>query len=309
MVTGGLGFVGAHVVQKLATDGAELVVLDDGSLGKVENLGAAADSVTTVTVDIRDGAGVTAAFSQYRPETVIHLAALHFIPACDADPKRCIDINVGGTQAVLDGCALAGVDSVVLASTAAVYAPDTTAHSEESRIGPTDIYGLTKLWSEQLGARFHGKSGIPVRIARLFNVFGPGETNPHLIPAIIKQAERSDSLRLGNLTTARDYIYTGDIAGGIAALSRLETDGVTTCNLGRGEAHDGYTVVRAIGEALGRPLEVLTDASRIRPSDRPVLLSDCTRAHEMLGWKAETTLVAGLTEAVRRPTAAGVQVD
>ena len=311
MVTGGCGFVGSRLVRMLVRQGAgEVVVLDDCSLGVPENLGPARDQVKIVKVDVRDSSAVVEAMTSLRPDTVIHLAAIHFIPACDADPKRCVDVNVGGTQSILDGCAESEVKAVVLASTAAVYAPDSAAHHEGSKIAPVDIYGLTKLWSEQLGGLFNSRTNIPVGVARLFNVFGPGETNPHLIPAVIRQVERGDELRLGNLSTKRDYVFVDDVAGGLIKLAdRVRETGSMTCNLGREEAVDGVALVRAIGELMGRALNVVTDPARVRESDRPLLLSNCARAHELLEWSAVTTLRSGLAAAVAEPTAAGIAVD
>jgi UDP-glucose 4-epimerase len=311
MVTGGCGFVGAHLSRMLVERGLdEVIVLDDCSLGTPENIGAAAAEVTLVTPDVRDAAAVTAALEQTRPDIVIHLAAIHFIPACDADPKRCIDVNVGGTQAVLDASARSGVKTVVLASTAAVYAPAEEAHREDGAIGPIDIYGLSKLWAEQLGELFHRRQGTPVAIARLFNVFGPRETNPHLIPAILAKAARSDDLALGNLSTRRDYVYTEDVAAGLIALAERAADhGLLRCNLGRETAIDGNELLDAVGLVLGRRLSAISDPSRIRSSDRPVLLSDCSRAHELLDWRAGTGLEQGLKVLARDPTATGVEVD
>ena len=149
MVTGGCGFVGSALVGRLVREGAErVVVLDDCSLGAPENLGPALEAVTLERIDVRDRDAVVEAIQAHAPRTVIHLAATHFIPACDADPKRCIDVNVGGTQSVLDGCALASVEAVVLASTAAVCARG-QRHHDEAEVGPIDIYGLSKRWGEQ----------------------------------------------------------------------------------------------------------------------------------------------------------------
>jgi UDP-glucose 4-epimerase len=311
MVTGGLGFVGSWLVRKLVQqDAGDVIVLDDQSLGVPENLGPAAERVTIAAIDICDKEAVTRAIGELAPQVVIHLAALHFIPACDADPKRCIDVNVGGTQSVLDGCLLAPVEAVVLASTAAVYSPDLHAHDDQAAVGPIDIYGLSKLWSEQLGELFHRKSEVPVGVARLFNVFGPGETNPHLIPAVIRQAQNGEELHLGNLSTKRDYIFVDDVAEGLIALAAAVPEhGMLSCNLGREQAVDGFELVATVGELLDRELRVLTDPARMRASDRPVLLSDCARAHALLGWRAQSTLREGLAAAIAQPTAAGVDVD
>lgn len=311
LVTGGCGFVGSHLVCELVREGGfEVAVLDDLSLGVPDNLGSAREAVTLFTGDIRDVSAVDLVLGEFGPETVIHLAALHFIPACEADPKRCIDVNVGGTQAVLSACERSVVQSVVLASTAAVYAPDAVAHGDDARIGPTDVYGLSKRFAEQLAELFHRKTGTAVGVARLFNVFGPGETNPHLIPAVIRQAQAGSELKLGNLTTKRDYVYVEDVARGIMALAgRVEAHGQLTCNLGREEAVDGLELVDAIGELMGRRLDVLSDPARMRASDRPLLLSDCSRARSMLSWSARTSLRDGIRAALERPTAVGVDVD
>jgi UDP-glucose 4-epimerase len=299
------------LVRRLVQEsGAEVAVLDDLSLGVPENLRGAREAVTLFTGDVCDSSAVDLVVAEFSPETVIHLAALHFIPACEADPKHCIDVNVGGTQSVLSACERSGVQTVVLASTAAVYAPDVLAHGDDGRIGPTDVYGLSKRFAEQLAELFHHKTGTAVGVARLFNVFGPGETNPHLIPAMIRQAQADSELRLGNLTTKRDYVYVEDVARGIIALAGgVEAHGQLTCNLGREHAVDGFELVDAIGALMGRALSVVSDPARMRASDRPVLLSDCSRARSVLSWRARTSLHDGIRAAIAQPTAVGVDVD
>jgi UDP-glucose 4-epimerase len=307
LVTGGCGFVGSRLVRKLLERGDDVSVVDDLGLGGPENLGDARESVEIAQIDIRDADATARAFRQLRPHHVIHLAAIHFIPACDRDPKRCVDVNVGGTQSVLEACAGVPVASIALASTAAVYAPADTAHHEGSALGPTDIYGLSKLFSEQLGELFSRRTGIPTGVARLFNVFGPGETNPHLIPAVIVQSGEGAQLRLGNLTTKRDYVFVDDVAEALAALpAAAERAGSITCNIGTGTERDGQQIVAAIGELMGRPLEIAVDPGRMRASDRPHLLSDSSRAAELLGWHSTTDLAAGLDAAFREPMAASV---
>jgi UDP-glucose 4-epimerase len=311
IVTGGCGFVGSRLVRKLIRDEVgEVMVVDDLSLGAPENLGPAQEKVSLVECDIRDQEAVADAFAEFEANVVIHTAAIHFIPACDRDPKRCVDVNVGGTQSVLDASLKTGVESVVLVSTGAVYAPASSAHPDDGLIGPGDIYGLSKLFSEQLGELFHARTEIPVRVARLFNVFGPGETNPHLIPAIISQAEKSDELKLGNLSTQRDYIFVDDVAQGLIDLATTPLQqGLITCNLGAERAVDGTQIVETVARLMGRELSVVSDPKRMRASDRPLLLSDCSLAHSILGWSARCSLEDGLRAAIAEPTAAGVLVE
>ncbi len=306
LVTGGCGFVGSRLCARLAADGHEPIIFDNLALGSPANLPpAVVGRARLVEGDIRDADALARCIATYRPRTVFHLAALHFIPACNADPRRAIDINVTGTQTLFDACAASGtVEAVVIASSAAVYAANDRPLDEESALGPADIYGYTKLWSEQLAALFHRRSGIPVGVARLFNQFGPGETNAHLIPAIIEQVRAGGPLRLGNLASRRDYLATDDAARGLVALAAAcREHGSLTCNFGSERAVDGWTLVRMIERLHGSPLVVTEDPARMRPADNPVILSDCTRAHEQLGWYAAIALEDGLRDAYTRPRA------
>ena len=309
LVTGGCGYVGSHVSLALARAGHQVTVVDNLSLGSTENIrDGLPEPLPVAQIDVRDSDALAAVMQQAEPQVVIHLAALHFIPACNRDPQRAIQVNVDGTQGVLKAAAAApSVVGVVVASTAAVYAPSSEAHSESSAIGPTDIYGLTKLWSEQLAELFARSTGKAVGVARLFNVFGPGETNPHLIPTIVRQLQQGPELRLGNLSTKRDYIYVEDVARGLIALAERVLAGESlTCNLGSGRQYDGREVIETLARLMDRDVRLTTDAGRVRASDRPSLLSDSTRASEALGWQPQTDLEQGLKHTVERPIADGV---
>jgi len=309
LVTGGCGFVGLRVCARLVADGHDVIILDNLTLGTPVHLPAVVGGqVRLVEADIRDADALARCLTTDRPRTVIHLAAIHFIPACNADPRRAIDVNVTGTQTLLDACAaIDTVGAIVIASSAAVYAASETPLHEESALGPMDIYGHTKLWNEQQAALFHRRTGIAVGIARLFNQFGPGETNAHLIPAIIEQARAGGPLRLGNLASRRDYLSTDDAARGIIALAgACRAHGSLTCNFGSERAVDGWELVRLIEHLHGSPLVVTQDPARMRPADTPVILSNCTRAHQLLDWYATTTLEDGLVDVFKQPRAVGI---
>jgi UDP-glucose 4-epimerase len=303
LVTGGCGFVGVPVVRRLAREGHRVVAYDDLSRGSADALGSLADDVPVIVGDVRDGETLSHIVGGYHAEVIVHLAALHFIPDCTSDPERCLSTNVLGTQLVLEAAAACPtIRGVVFASSAAVYEPSRLPHHEESRLAPDDVYGCSKLAAEQLMNAFHRRTHIPAGVVRLFNVYGPGETNPHLIPAVIAQARRAATVRLGDLSTSRDYVFTEDVAVGFARLvDAVASERTLTCNLGTGLGHTGVEVVEAIARVMDVELEIEEDTSRLRPSERPVLCADITRAAQLVDWSPTTPFEEGLRAAARGP--------
>ena len=311
LVTGGCGFLGSALVRRLLAESCEVVVVDDLSRGSPENLGPSHDHVLVVRQDVASGLGQV--FATFQPQAVFHLAALHFIPDCDADPARCLRVNVDGTRAVLEATAsLREPACLVLASSAAVYAPADGPLHEEDPLGPVDVYGYSKRWAEELAASFAARTGTAVGIARLFNVFGPGETNAHFIPSVICQLKDGGSVRLGNLASKRDYVFVDDAAEALLRLAWHGRDGQSaTVNVGSGRACAGHEVMAALAGLTPAAADVapVIDPSRLRPVDRPVLLADPTLAQKLLDWTPRTGLLDGLRAAWDRPVGEGVTLS
>jgi UDP-glucose 4-epimerase len=305
VITGGAGFIGRTLARQLAASGRRIVVVD-----RDPDQTAFPDGVEVRRGDIRDGAFVEAVLNEVRPETLFHLAAIHYIPDCERDPVECVSVNTVGAMSVLEACArMEQPPLCVLASTAAVYAPATAAHRETDAPGPVDVYGFSKLWLEQIAALYTRKHGLRIWLARLFNVYGPGETNPHLIPSLIDQALTGGVLQVGDLSTRRDYVHVRDVAGALAKMGAAPPgDGGSCVNVGTGRAVGGGEVVDVLAAALGRPIQTATDVSRLRRIDRPIMLSDPSRAAELLGWRAQIPFEKGMRELVDESVAAGVRV-
>jgi UDP-glucose 4-epimerase len=176
----------------------------------------------------------------------------------------------------------------VFISSAAVYAPSEQPHIEDtSPVGPMDIYGVTKLQAEQYVRHWTAERNLRTAIIRLFNVVGPGETNPHLLPAIMAQVmEGRRTLSLGNCYPKRDYIDVRDVADGIVSIVEALDDapGVDVVNLGTGEAYSVYEVLEQIEYIIGEKLTVETDPRRLRTVDRPVLQAGITKIATRYGW-------------------------
>jgi UDP-glucose 4-epimerase len=287
LVTGGAGFIGSVLCRQLTSAGHRVLAYDDLSRGRRVNL---PPDVELIPGDIRDGAMLQQAVSSARPDVVIHLAAMHFIPDCIARPDEARQVNVDGTRRVLECCRAAAVRSFIFASTAAVYAPsDGPCDEDTTPLGPLEIYGETKLEGEQLVRAFHEETGATSTILRLFNAIGHNETNPHVLPHIFESLRTSDVVHLGNTTPQRDYIDTRDIAEAIRAVMR-SADGCQVLNIGTGAAHSVDDVIDRLRGILGREIKVVQELGRMRASDRMMLLADIGRVHAVAGWTPRFTL-------------------
>lgn len=302
LITGGNGYVGRELTRKLVRQ-HEVAVLDNLRYGKLRFEAAEMARFQFYQHDIRDMDAVQRVMTEFQPERIIHLAAIHFIPECERLAGEAVAINTQGTVNLLRA-APAGA-RFVFASTAAVYAAEDTPHREAtSTLGPLDIYGLTKLHAEQYLQYLCRERGLDGRIVRLFNVVGPGETNPHVLPAIFAQVLKgARTLRLGNCHPRRDYIHVRDVADGFATVAltgdaRQDTDIV---NLGTGQAHSVYDVVEELSRVVGEPLHIELDAARMRASDRPFLAAATDRIRESYGWSPRLTLGDALRDLWTNP--------
>jgi UDP-glucose 4-epimerase len=300
LVTGGAGFIGSRLVRTLLAAEWQVCVVDDFSVGREEDLAFAGDAVHRVAADVSVEGAVERAITAWQPEAVFHLAALHFIPHCERDPARAIAINILGTQRVIDAVAARPGCRLVFASTGDVYASAAQPHHEASPLGPGSLYGITKLTGEQLVAHAAAR-GTACRIARLFNVYGPGDRTPHVLPDIISSMVRDGAIDIGRLDPVRDYIYVDDVAAALARLAEYDGD-ERIFNIGSGEGRSVQQLVDAVLEAHGAPAAVRINPAKVRPVERMVLIADAARARRVLGWSPQTTFNDGIA---RTLTAAG----
>jgi UDP-glucose 4-epimerase len=297
LVLGGAGFIGSHLVDVCLLKGHGVVVYDNFSRGKREYLPKHED-LSIVTEDILDLETLKSTVNEYKPEIVFHLAAEHFIPACEEMPGLALRKNVEGTQNVLTATTNI-VEKIIFASTGAIYDPEITdSLNESSNIKTGDIYGITKQTCEEL-IKYHVKKGRgKVIIARLFNAVGRRETNPHLVPAIMEQlASGERHIELGNLYPRRDYVHVEDIAEALYSLglNEIESD-VEIFNIGSGKEYSVEELVKMCGEVMNEPIKIESVPERRRKYDRPNQLADITRIKNVTGWEPSRNLRQALEE-------------
>jgi len=245
---------------------------------------------------------MAAIIAEARPESIIHLAAIHFIPECENDPVLAVSTNVHGTVNLLSECP-AGC-RFVLASSASVYRPSAELLEEDtSPLGPVDVYGLTKVHAEDYVRYLARERRFPAVIVRLFNVIGPGESNPHVLPEIIAQLKSGRTkLRLGSITPKRDFIYVADAAAGFAAAAtngEVQPGEAVTVNLGTGRAHSIAEVLGLLAAIASCEITVERDESRVRRVDNPLLLADNSAIANRFGWRPAYDLSAALHDTWR----------
>jgi UDP-glucose 4-epimerase len=297
LVTGGAGFVGLHLVKRLLDDGCAVGLIDNFVSGRQEHLEPFRDreGFELFEGDLCDSGWVYDVVAQSAPELVVHLAAHHFIPFCVANPAATLRVNVLGTQHLLDAVvAISGCHRFILASTADVYAPSERPHAESDPLAAGNVYGASKRLSEELVA-FAAKQCPTIRflVARFFNVYGPGETNPHLIADILGALTAGNDLSLGNLEPRRDYVYVTDVVDALIRLGRY-TGSHAVFNVGTGQGWSAKDIVQQLERILERQIKVVVDPAKVRPVDRQSLVADATLATVDLQWAARIPLAEGL---------------
>ncbi len=302
VITGGNGYVGRTLTRSLY-NAHDVTVVDSLRYGTNRFDAAESSRFRFVRQDICDFTGLSRVFRDASPELVIHLAAIHFIPECEQYPDKAIATNTLGTSNVCRACD--DNTALVFTSTAAVYAPqDTPSIESTSPLGPTDVYGLTKLHAEAYLRYWAREKKLRAAIIRLFNVIGPGETNPHLLPAIIAQLMAGNqTLQLGNCDSRRDYIDVTDVASGIrtVALGLSKVPGVDVVNLGSGKSYSVHEIVGELGQIIGKKLTITSDPARMRAIDRPILRANIGHMKDEYGWEPGITIAASLRRLWKNP--------
>ncbi|MGJ7905516.1 NAD-dependent epimerase/dehydratase family protein [Actinopolyspora sp. H202] len=299
LVTGAAGFLGAPVVRRLRRAGHRVLALDDGSVDTLNRLRALSPDPDLYVrqLDIRERVSLMRVMAEFRPWAVIHLAARHFIPVCEAFPAECLEVNVLGTQHLLDACVEYPPRRFLFASTADVYEPSCRKHTEDDPLKPRGVYGNSKLLGESLLRDQAGRiTGCEIVVARLFNLYGPHDPHPHLIPEIIRQAREGNMLHLGELDAKRDFVHIEDAAEAMQAL--LENSVTTVVNIGTGHTTSVLDLVDTLAELTGRRFEVRTDQTRKRRTPRQTCLAAPDKLRELLPWWPRIPVLEGLRRTV-----------
>lgn len=305
LVTGADGFIGSHLVERLVAEGARVrafcLYTSRGSWGWLDEASPEVRAAVEPRLgDIRDARFVAEATEGV--DVVFHLAALIAIPYSYTAPESFVDTNVRGTLNVLEASRRAAVRRVIVTSTSEVYGtPASLPITEEHALNAQSPYAATKVAADQLALAYHRSFGLPAVILRPFNTYGPRQSMRAVLPTIIRQllAGRTE-VRLGRLDPRRDLTYVADTVDGfIRAATAPGIDGATI-QLGTGRSESIGDLFEVACRLIGVDAVPVEDAGRLRPDASEVLAlqSDPTRARDLLGWEATTSLEDGLRQTI-----------
>ena len=295
MVTGGAGFVGSHMVDRLVARGDDVLVVDDLSTGSASNLppGVELEEMDVASPRLLDVA------SAWRPEAVCHAAAQPSVPVSMSDPLLDAHTNVMGGLNVLRAAVKAGCSQVVYINTGgALYGePDYLPCDEGHPLRPVSAYGLSKLTMERY-FRLMFPPSVTLKVLRLANVYGPrqsAEGESGVISIFIRRMLSEEPVTIdGDGLQTRDFVYVGDVAAAHQLV--IDHPEPLTANIGAGSGVSVNELFEVIADLTGYERSPQLGPPRLGDVKHVVL--DVTRARESLGWKATTSLADGLRKTV-----------
>lgn len=304
LVTGGGGFIGSRLCERLVQSGATvrafvrytsraeiglLRFLEPDILKKIE----------IIRGDLRDFSAV--AQSLRGVDIVFHLGALISIPYSYVHPVETVQTNVLGTLNILEACRKSGA-KLVHTSTSEVYGTALRVPIDEDHpLQGQSPYSASKIGADKLVESYFRSFGLPTMTVRPFNTYGPGQSTRAVIPTIITQALAGGVVRLGNLDAIRDFTYLDDTVEGFLLTAQADTWNGETYNLGSGEEISIGAIAALIFRLMGKQAEIQLEKSRLRPEKSEVLrlISDNRKAKLELGWQPTVGMEEGLQRTIR----------
>jgi UDP-glucuronate 4-epimerase len=305
LITGAAGFIGSHLAERLCARGDEVVGFDNfdpfyGRAIKEANLAALRREArfSLVEGDIRDAAALERAFAPRRPDLVVHLAALAGVRPSLENPARYAEVNVTGTQRVVDAAAGHGVRRLVFASSSSVYGLDSQPPFKESDpcLKPVSPYASTKRAGELLLFVAHHLLALDVTCLRFFTVYGPRQRPDLAIHKFARLIAAGQPIELfGDGSSSRDYTFIDDIVDGVVAAIDAATGAAPDFriyNLGGSHTTTLLQLVDLLGRALGKTPQVVWRPEQ--PGDMKRTLADITLSARALGYAPRVPMEAGI---------------
>jgi UDP-glucuronate 4-epimerase len=300
LVTGGAGFIGSHLVEKLLASGHDVAILDDFNdfydpQIKRANISEVAKQIAVHDVDLRDGNKVAGLFGKGKFDVIAHLAARAGVRPSIQQPKLYYDTNVAGTLHLLEAARTSGIERFIFASSSSVYgAAKKVPFSEEEHLTQTlSPYAATKIGGEFLCSTYSHLYKMRIVALRYFTVYGARQRPDLAIHQFTRKIDAGQSIdQFGDGTTRRDYTYIDDIIQGTMAALNYDGAMFDVFNLGENETIQLKDLIAAIENVLGKKAKI----NRLpeQPGDMPLTCADISKARKLLNYDPKTRFQDGL---------------
>jgi len=305
LVTGGAGFIGSRICEKLVKEGINVVCLDnfssnydpDTKRNNIENVIRHCD-FSLVEGDILDTGLLDAVFEKYKVDAVIHMAALAGVRGSISAPLDYVDVDIKGTVALLETCRKHGTERFVFASSSSVYGDAAPPFREDAPVGcQTSPYAAAKLAGELFCRTYSHLYGIKAVCLRYFTVYGPRQRPDMAIHKFIRAIDEGAELCIfGDGTSSRDYTFVDDAVDGTVAALYLQSD-FEIINIGNSRAVNILDLVAAISRILGKEARITFIGNQL--GDVSSTCADISKAASLLGYTPKTPLEEGLMEQIK----------
>jgi len=281
-LTGHSGFIGSHLVNHFCKD-YKIIGLGKNKLKNSE--------IIQLNQDITK---ITSKTIPKNVSCIVHLAALTDVQYCQKNPNKCFQVNVQGTQNLLEICRKRNLKFLFLSTSHVFGFPQTIPINEEHPRHPSSIYASSKLCGEVLCESFAKTYELDVSIVRLFSIYGPKSPDHLVTSKIISQLLAKKIIKLGNLKAKRDFLYIKDAISAISLVLK-KTKGFDTFNVGTGESHSITDLLKTITKISKMKPKIELDKSILRKNDIPDIIADSKKIRK-LGWKPKTNFNEGLRQ-------------
>lgn len=302
LVTGSSGFIGSHLSEYLVKRGHQVVAFDrynsNNHYGWLEK-STYKNKIKFILGDIRDYDSVNKAMKGCN--NIIHLAALIGIPYSYVSPTAYIKTNIEGTFNVLESAKNLKVRQVIVTSTSEVYGTALSKKlSENDELKAQSPYAASKIAADQLSLSYYRSFGLPVKIIRPFNTFGPRQSARAVIPTIITQALTKNKIKVGNLKTTRDFLYVEDLCNAYEKVLKSDKLLGEVVNVGVDSEISIKDLIMKISKILNKKLITVVEKKRVRPKKSEVfrLKCDCSKLKKITNWKPKYKIDQGLIELI-----------
>lgn len=283
-MTGSSGFIGSLLVPQLLNQNNKVIGISKRKQKSFKNF-------SSLSLDISKNNNLTIKdnFSK-----IIHMAAFSDVDQCNLNPTKCYEVNVNGTQKVLE-LARKNDSELIFLSSSHVYGNSKKLPLSENESSlPLSHYAVSKKMSEMLCEMYALTYGLNIHVARLFSVYGPNSSKSNLVFNIINQSIHNSQITLGNLKTKRDFIFIDDVIRGLLSIINSKKKGYNAYNLGTGKSTSILDLINLILNLSNKKIRIISKKNKIRKNDVLDVYADITKMKSNFNWEPQITLKKGL---------------